>query len=171
MAMCSVWRVGELHASSVGEECMSWRPGARGRVSDSTRFLLLEVLSVRAVDQAVDLDALVPGRGWGHNSRLLRPVGALRAYVGRTSPLRRASQMFVCFGQAKLGLPASMQRLAHWLADVFSASYSARVSRGGGASWARHAWHCHVVAGVARGSPRRRLRCCNLVLTVLIHPL
>ena len=67
------------------------------------------------INQVIDLDAFSPERDMGDDSRLLCPVIALRTYVERTLPLQKTSQIFVCFGQTRLGQPASNQRLSHWL--------------------------------------------------------
>ena len=124
LAVCSARRVGELHALSVDEECLVWKPEDAGVRLWPNPFFLPKVLSTVAINQVIDLDAFRPEHESTGDSRLLCPVRALRAYVERTAPLRRTSQMFVCFGQAKLGLAASKQRLAHWLVDVIAASYA-----------------------------------------------
>ena len=124
LAVCSAKRVGELHALSVDEECIAWKPEGAGVRLWPNPFFLPKVLSAQAVNQVIDLDAFVSEQGRGHESRLLCPVRALRAYVERTLPLRRSSQMFVCFGQSKLGQPASKQRLSHWLVAVIASAYS-----------------------------------------------
>ena len=110
LAVCSAKRVGELHALSVDEECIAWKPEGAGVRLWPNPFFLPKVLSAQAVNQVIDLDAFASGQGRRRDSRLLCPVRALRAYVERTLPLRKSSQMFVCFGQAKLGQPASKSR-------------------------------------------------------------
>ena len=124
LAVCSVKRVGELHALLVDEQCIAWKPEDAGVRLWPNPFFLPKVLSARAVNQVIDLDAFVPEQGSDDGGRLLCPVRALRAYVRRTRPLRKSSQFFVCFGQAKLGQPASRQRLSHWLVDAIAAAYS-----------------------------------------------
>ncbi len=59
----------------------------------------------------------------------LCPVRALRTYVNVTQPLRKShSQLFVCHGKTRLGLPLSKQRVSHWLVDVISHAYTVRVA-------------------------------------------
>ena len=58
---------------------------------------------------------------------LLCPVRALRAYIDRTQALRgEGTQLFVCYGGARLGFPLSKQRLSHWIVDAISAAYDVR---------------------------------------------
>ena len=124
LAMCSARRVGELHALSVEEECMVWKPEGAGVRLWPNPFFLPKVLSTQAINQVIDLDAFAPGQGSEDVGRLLCPVRALRAYTERTLPLRRTSQFFVCFGQTRLGQPASRQRLSNWLVAAIEAAYS-----------------------------------------------
>ena len=88
LAVCSAKRVGELHALSVEEECISWKPEDTGVRLWPNPFFLPKVLSARAFNQVIDLDALTPERDSGGDSWLLCPVRALRAYIERTLPLR-----------------------------------------------------------------------------------
>ena len=124
LALSSARRVGELHALSVGDECMRWKAADSGVFLWPNPFFLPKVLSEAALNQVVELDAF--GRS-GSPDALLCPVRALRAYVDRTRTLRRGtSQLFVCFGQGRLGLAVSKQRLAHWLVDTIAEAYGAR---------------------------------------------
>ena len=77
LAVCSVRRVGELHALSVDEQCIAWKPEDAGvRLWPNPSFLP-KVLSARAINQVIGLDAFVPAQGSGEDSRLLCPVRAL----------------------------------------------------------------------------------------------
>ena len=99
-----------------------WKPEDAGVRRWPNPFFLPKVLSAVAINQVIDLDAFRPEQGLAGDSRLLCPVRVLRAYIEKTAPVWRASKIFVCFGQAKLGLAASRQRLAHWLVDVIATS-------------------------------------------------
>ena len=63
LAVCSVKRVGELHALSVDEQCLAWKPEGAGVRLWPNPFFLPKVLSARAINQVIDLDAFTPGRG------------------------------------------------------------------------------------------------------------
>ena len=124
LALSSARRVGELHALSVGDECMRWKAGGSGVFLWPNPFFLPKVMSEAALNQVIELDAF--GQD-GSPDALLCPVRALSVYVERTRTLRRGtSQLFVCFGQGKLGLAVSKQRLSHWLVDTVAAAYGVR---------------------------------------------
>ena len=124
LALSSARRVGELHALSVGDECMRWKAGNSGVFLWPNPFFLPKILSVAALNQVIELHAF--GQD-GSPDALLCPVRALRAYVERTRTLRRGtSQLFVCFGRGRLGLAVSKQRLAHWLVETIAAAYGSR---------------------------------------------
>ena len=108
------------HVGNASSASALWCAVWLGRFFPGTVFRA----GARAINQVIDLDAFTPEQGPGRDGRLLCPVRALRAYVERTRPWRKVSQFFVCFGQTKLGQPASKQRLSHWLVDAITASYS-----------------------------------------------
>ena len=103
---------------------MRWKAGNSGVFLWPNPFFLPKTLSVAALNQVIELHAF--GQD-GSPDALLCPVRALRAYVERTRTLRRGtSQLFVCFGQGRLGLAVSKQRLAHWLVETTAAAYGSR---------------------------------------------
>ncbi len=78
---------------------------------------------------------------------LLCPVRALRVYLERSSLFRQSEKLFVCFGGCHKGLPATKQRLSHWIVDAIALAYAseglqcpigvrAHSTRGMTSSWA-----------------------------------
>ena len=61
LAVCSAKRVSELHALSVDEECMRWRPEGAGMSLWPNPFFLPKVLNMQALNQVIKLDAFRPG--------------------------------------------------------------------------------------------------------------
>ncbi|KAL0175976.1 hypothetical protein M9458_028306, partial [Cirrhinus mrigala] len=51
------------------------------------------------------------------------PVRALDAYVHRAALWRKSEQLFVCYGPAKKGYPASKETLSRWIVDAISTAY------------------------------------------------
>lgn len=58
---------------------------------------------------------------------LLCPVRALDMYVLRTAEFRKAEQLFLCFGSARKGFPATKQTLSKWIVEAISFAYGASV--------------------------------------------
>ena len=129
LALCSARRVGELCALSVSDDCLRWREGGTSVSLWPSPAFLPKVVNRQSINQVLEVDAFQPASAsQAEQERLLTlcPVRALRAYLTHTQPLRGAhSQLFVCYGVAKRGLPLSKQRLSHWLVDVISHAYKA----------------------------------------------
>ncbi|KAI2659312.1 tRNA-5-methyluridine(54) 2-sulfurtransferase [Labeo rohita] len=51
------------------------------------------------------------------------PVRALDTYVHRAARWRKSDQLFVCYGPAKRGFPATKQTLSRWIVDAISTAY------------------------------------------------
>ena len=127
LALSSAKRVGELQALSVSQDCMRWKPDGTGVSLWPNPAFLPKVVAPRTVNHVLEVVALgsaLGPQGCSEDLSTLCPVRALRAYVERTQPLRGAgTQLFVCYGGRRLGLPLSKQRLSHWLVDAISAAY------------------------------------------------
>lgn len=50
-------------------------------------------------------------------------VQALRVYIEHSSQFRQSEQLFVCFRSHSKGLPATKQRLSHWILDAIALAY------------------------------------------------
>ncbi|KAK0135508.1 hypothetical protein N1851_028633 [Merluccius polli] len=129
LALCSAGRVGELCALSVSDDCLRWREGGTSVSLWPNPAFLPKVVNRQSINQVLEVDAFQPASAsQAEQERLLTlcPVRALRAYLTHTQPLRGAhSQLFVCYGAAKRGLPLSKQRLSHWLVEVISHAHRA----------------------------------------------
>ena len=129
LALCSAGRVGELCALSVSDDCLRWREGGTSVSLWPNPAFLPNVVNRQSINQVLEVDAFQPASAsQAEQERLLTlcPVRALRAYLTHTQPLRGAhSQLFVCYGAAKRGLPLSKQRLSNWLVEVISHSHRA----------------------------------------------
>ncbi len=96
----------------------------------------------------------------------LCPVRALHAYVTCTQPpVKSHSQLFVCYGKAKLGLPFSKQRLSHWFADVISHSYNRSSSSYRDTSPLNQ--KCSYFIGCIEGSSFGRHLCCSIMVYIM----
>ena len=118
----------ELHALSVSDDCLRWKPDDSGVSLWPNPAFLPKVVNPQTVNQVIDISAFRQTRLQGDvGLQALCPVRALRAYVACTQSLRRShSQLFVCFGGQKVGHPVTKQRLSHWIVDTIVEAYSAQ---------------------------------------------
>lgn len=126
LAICSAKRVGELCALSISEDCLRWRPDGTGVTLWPNPAFLPKVLNSQFRNQVLEVVQFQPpSQADQQNLLTLCPVRALRTYVNLTQTLRKShSQLFVCYGKARLGCPLSKQRLSHWLVEVISQAYT-----------------------------------------------
>ena len=127
LAICSAKRVSELHALSVSDECLRWKPENAGVSLWPNPSFLPKVVRPYTVNQAIELEAFHPDPAYqrGIALHIFCPVRALRAYVDCTQQLRRAhTKLFVCYADKQLGHPVSKQRLSHWLVETISQAYT-----------------------------------------------
>ncbi|KAL0149630.1 hypothetical protein M9458_055157 [Cirrhinus mrigala] len=114
LALTSLKRVGDLQALSVAPSHLEFAPG-RGT---SLRSPL--------TPQPVVLQAFCPPPFREPDQQKLNcmcPVRALDAYVHRAALWRKSEQLFVCYGRAKKGYPASKETLSRWIVDAISTAY------------------------------------------------
>ena len=116
LALSSAKRVGELQALSVSPDCIRWKADDTGVSLWPNPAFLPKVVKPQTVNQVLEISALhLDG---ADDRSALCPVRALRAYVDRTQALRGTdTQLFVCYGGKRMGLPLSKQCLSHWLVD------------------------------------------------------
>ena len=126
LALASAKRVGELQALSVSPDCLRWKADGSGVDLRPNPAFLPKVITMQTVNQGLEIAAL-ESAGGSEDISTLCPVRALRAYIDRTQALRgEVTQLFVCYGGARLGRPLSKQRLSHWIVDAISAAYEDR---------------------------------------------
>ena len=130
LALCSAKRVSELCALSVSDDCLRWQAGGASVSLWPNPAFRPKVLNPQSINQVLEVTQFQPSStSQAEQDKLLTlcPVRALRAYLARTQPLRKAhSQLFICYGAARQGLPLSKQRLSHWLVEVISHAYRAQ---------------------------------------------
>lgn len=145
LAITSAKRVGELHALSVGGDCLQWHPDGSGVTLWPNPSFLPKTLSSGFVNQPLSLSAFTAAQGEG--SELLCPVRALRMYVSRTGGFRLCDALFLCHTGPRRGLALSKQRLSKWIVEAILHAYRhggsavprdvrAHSTRGMAASWA-----------------------------------
>ena len=108
---------------------MRWKPEDAGVFLWPNPFFLPKVLSAQALNQVMGQSAVMIESSESQGDvdvELPCPVRALQAYVDRIWTLRgETSQLFVCFGQGKLGrvVRGREQWLSHWLVDTIAEAY------------------------------------------------
>ena len=128
LAVTTAKRVSELHALSISPACLQWWADGTGVTLWPNVAFLPKVLPPGYINQAIELAAFCPppvtpeAEGGGHS---LCPVRALRLYVQATQDIRRAEQLFVCYGGNSRGCALSKQRLSHWVVDAIKTAYEA----------------------------------------------
>ena len=75
--------------------------------------------------QLVMFDPTASSPGEARRLSSLCPLRALSAYVARTAPLRKCTQLLICHGVRAFGTALSKQRLSHWIVDAITMAYSA----------------------------------------------
>ena len=113
LAITLARRVGELHASSVGKDCLQWHPEGSGVTLWPNPSFLPKTLSSTFTNQPLSLAAFESAleEGQGLSAELLCPVRTLRTYITRTTVL------FVCHTGPRRGQALSRQRLSKWIAE------------------------------------------------------
>ena len=98
LAITSAGRVGELHALSVGKDCLLWHPEGSGVTLWPNPSFLPKTLSSTFTNQPLSLAALESAleEGQGLSAELFCPVRALRTYITRTTVCRQSDTLFVC---------------------------------------------------------------------------
>ncbi|KAL0188094.1 hypothetical protein M9458_015193, partial [Cirrhinus mrigala] len=121
LALTSLKRVGDLQALSVAPSHLEFAPGM------TKAFLYPRPGYVPKVPtntpQLVVLQAFCPPPFREPDQQKLNcmcPVCALDAYVHRAALWRKSEQLFVCYGPAKKGYPASKETLSRWIVDAIS---------------------------------------------------
>ncbi|KAK0154023.1 hypothetical protein N1851_003886 [Merluccius polli] len=121
LALCSAKRVSELCALSISDDCLRWQAGGASVSLWPNPAFLPKVLTPQSINQVLEVTQFQPSStSQAEQDKLLTlcPVRALKAYLARTQSLRKAhSQLFICYGAARQGLPLSKQRLSHWLVE------------------------------------------------------
>ncbi|KAL0177470.1 hypothetical protein M9458_026364 [Cirrhinus mrigala] len=124
LALTSLKRVGDLQALSVAPSHLEFAPGI------TKAFLYPRLGYVPKVPtntpQPVVLQAFCPPPFREPDQQKLNcmcPVRALDAYVHRAALWRKSEQLFVCYGPAKKGYPASKETLSRWIVDAISTAY------------------------------------------------
>ncbi len=123
LALASVKRVGDLHALSTSASCLEFGPNDSLVVLKPRHGYVPKAIGTPFRAQVISLSAL-PASDSESDSNLLCPVRALRLYITRTAPFRRAEQLFVSFGGRTKGLAASKQTLSRWIVDAIAAAYA-----------------------------------------------
>ena len=119
LAITLARRVGELHASSVGKDCLQWHPEGSGVTLWPNPSFLPKTLSSTFTNQPLSLAAFESAleEGQGLSAELLCPVRTLRTYITRTTVL------FVCHTGPRRGQALSRQRLSKWIAETIQHAY------------------------------------------------
>ncbi|KAL0172227.1 hypothetical protein M9458_032538, partial [Cirrhinus mrigala] len=117
-------RVGDLQALSVAPSFLDFAPGL------SKAFLYPRAGYVPKVPSStpwpIVLQAFCPPPFHEPDQQKLNcmcPVRALDTYVRRAAVWRKSDQLFVCYGLAKKGLPATKQTLSRWIVDAIFSAY------------------------------------------------
>ncbi|KAL0158986.1 hypothetical protein M9458_047062, partial [Cirrhinus mrigala] len=124
VAITSLKRVGDLQALSVAPSFLDFAPGLAKAFLHPRPGYIPKVLS--SAPRPVVLQAFCPPPFREHDQQKLNcmcPVRALDTYVHRVAMWRKSDQLFVCYGPAKRGLPATKQTLSRWIVDAISCAY------------------------------------------------
>ncbi|KAI2667921.1 hypothetical protein H4Q32_004531 [Labeo rohita] len=124
LALSSLKRVGDLQALSVAPSFLDFVLGlAKAFLYPRTGYVPKVPSSA---PRPVVLQAFCPPPFQDPDQQKLNcmcPVRALDTYVRRAAMWRKSDQLFVCYGPAKKGLPASKQTLSHWIVDAICSAY------------------------------------------------
>ncbi|KAL0147294.1 hypothetical protein M9458_057396 [Cirrhinus mrigala] len=124
VAITSLKRVGDLQALSVAPSFLDFAPGSAKAFLHPRPGYIPKVPS--SAPRPVVLQAFCPPPFREPDQQKLNcmcPVRALDTYVHRAAMWRKSDQLFVCYGPAKRGLPATKQTLSRWIVDAISCAY------------------------------------------------
>ena len=120
LALTSARRASELHALDIS--CIHWNPsGVEVFVNKNFKP---KCHSGWHRSQPIVLPATA-----SHEDPELRKLcvsSTLRAYLKCTEPLRKTSQLFVCYGDGTRGNGVSKQRISTWLKEMVEQAYKAK---------------------------------------------
>ncbi len=108
LALTSLKRVGDLQALSVSDMCMDFAPGLVKVTLWPRPGYIPKVLSTSSHSQVVTLHSFHPppfASSEDEKLHMLCPVRALKLYVDHSKVWRKSSQLLVCFGAGRAGLP------------------------------------------------------------------
>ncbi|KAI2658584.1 hypothetical protein H4Q32_016681 [Labeo rohita] len=124
IAITSLKRVGDLQALSVAPSFLDFAPGLAKAFLHPRSGYIPKVPS--SAPRPVVLQAFCPPPFREPDQQKLNcmcPVRALDTYVHRAARWRKSVQLFVCYGPAKRGFPATKQTLSRWIVDAISTAY------------------------------------------------
>ncbi|KAI2657596.1 Transposon Ty3-G Gag-Pol polyprotein [Labeo rohita] len=124
IAITSLKRVGDLQALSVAPSFLDFAPGLAKAFLHPRPGYIPKVPS--SAPRPVVLQAFCPPPFREPDQQKLNcmcPVRALDTYVHRAAMWRKSDQLFVCYGPAKRGFPATKQTLSRWIVDAISTAY------------------------------------------------
>ncbi|KAI2664621.1 Transposon Ty3-G Gag-Pol polyprotein [Labeo rohita] len=124
IAITSLKRVGDLQALSVAPSFLDFAPGLAKAFLHPRSGYVPKVPS--SAPRPVVLQAFCPPPFREPDQQKLNcmcPVRALDTYVHRAARWRKSDQLFVCYGPAKRGFPATKQTLSRWIVDAISTAY------------------------------------------------
>ncbi|KAI2659094.1 ORF V: Enzymatic polyprotein [Labeo rohita] len=124
IAITSLKRVGDLQALSVALSFLDFAPGLAKAFLHPRSGYVPKVPS--SAPRPVVLQAFCPPPFREPDQQKLNcmcPVRALDTYVHRAARWRKSDQLFVCYGPAKRGFPATKQTLSRWIVDAISTAY------------------------------------------------
>ncbi|KAI2655442.1 ORF V: Enzymatic polyprotein [Labeo rohita] len=124
IVITSLKRVGDLQALSVAPSFLDFAPGLAKAFLHPRPGYIPKVPS--SAPRPVVLQAFCPPPFREPDQQKLNcmcPVRALDTYVHRAAMWRKSDQLFVCYGPAKRGFPATKQTLSRWIVDAISCAY------------------------------------------------
>ncbi|KAL0174633.1 hypothetical protein M9458_030601, partial [Cirrhinus mrigala] len=124
IALSSLKRAGDLQALSVAPSFLDFAPGLAKAFLYPRSGYVPKVASL--APRPVVLQAFCPPPFREPDQQKLNcmcPVRALDTYVHRAATWRKSDQIFVCYGLAKRGLPATKQTLSRWIVDAIECAY------------------------------------------------
>ncbi|KAL0160825.1 hypothetical protein M9458_044550, partial [Cirrhinus mrigala] len=116
--------IGDLQALSVAPSFLDFAPGLAKVFLHPRSGYIPKVPS--SAPRPVVLQAFCPPPFREPDQQKLNcmcPVRALDTYVHRAAMWRKSDQLFVCYGPAKRGFPATKQTLSRWIVDAISTAY------------------------------------------------
>ncbi|KAI2647883.1 DNA-directed RNA polymerase subunit B' [Labeo rohita] len=117
-------RVGDLQALSVAPSFLDFAAGLAKAFLHLRPGYIPKVPS--SAPRPVVLQAFCPPPFWEPDQQKLNcvfPVQALDTYVRRAAMWRKSDQLFICYGPAKQGFPATKQTLSCWIVDAITCAY------------------------------------------------
>ncbi|KAI2646912.1 hypothetical protein H4Q32_025038 [Labeo rohita] len=124
IAITSLKRAGDLQALSVAPSFLDFAPGLAKAFLHPRPGYIPKVPS--SAPRPVVLQAFCPPPFREPDQQKLNcmcPIRALDTYVHRAAMWRKSDQLFVCYGPAKRGFPATKQTLSRWIVDAISSAY------------------------------------------------